>query len=347
MATDSTGEETQPRLRFGLLGAARIAPSALVQPAEGLADVLGVAARDRKRAEAFAAEHGVARVFDDYAALVQSPDIDVVYVGLPCSLHCVWTLRALAAGKHVLCEKPLSCNAEETRKMVEAARARGRLLVEAHHWRYHPLADRVQTLLASGVLGRVRKMTAIFDAPIRDPDDIRWRLELGGGALMDLGCYPVQWLRFAAAAEGTVISASADEHPPGVDRAMRASLSFPGGVEASLSCSMDPGGSFRALLRVEGTEGVLEVNNPLAPHHGHELLLSTTAGERRERVPGSSTYRHQLEAFVRAIRSGSGALPTGGQDAIATAAMMDAIYAAAGLPLRGAGTEAGAKVLSS
>lgn len=347
MAKDQSPGDTERPLRFGVLGAARIAPSALFEPAEGLVEVFGLAARDRQRAEAFAAQHNIARVFEDYAALVESPDIDAVYIGLPCALHCTWTLRALAAGKDVLCEKPLSSNADETRRMVAAARAHGRLLVEAHHWRYHPLAERVQSILASGALGRIRRMSAVFDAPIRDPDDIRWRFELGGGALMDLGCYTVQWLRFAASAEANVIAASADEHPPGVDRAMQASLLFPGDIEATLSCSMDPGGAFRALLRVEGTEGILEVNNPLAPHQGHELLVSITAGERRERVPGNTTYRHQLEAFVAAVQRRFDGLPTGGQDAIATAVTLDAIYAAAGLPLRGVRLEAGTSRLSS
>lgn len=321
-------------LRLGLLGAARIAPQALIEPARGLAHVVAVAARDPARAEAFAREHNISRIYPSYEALVEAPEVDAVYVGLPCSLHHEWTLRALAAGKDVLCEKPLTCNAAQTRELVERAERLGRVLMEAHHWRYHPLAERVRAIVASGVLGPVRRMHAVFDAPIRDADDIRWHFELGGGALMDLGCYPVQWLRFVAGCEGTVRSARADEFPVGVDRAMHAELEFPGGIEATLSCSMHPEGRFRASLRVEGLEGTLDVDNPVAPHKGHELVLQTPAGERRERVPGDSTYRHQLEAFLAAVAARTPGL-TGGVDAIATAAMMDAIYAAAGLPLRG------------
>lgn len=331
---DSASTMVDVPLRVGLLGAARIAPAALIEPAHGLVEVTALAARDRSRAEAFAVTHGIPRVVEDYAALVESPDVDAVYIGLPCSLHREWTLRALAAGKHVLCEKPMSCNADETRRMVEEASRAGLVLMEAHHWRYHPLAARVGTLLRSGMLGRIRRMSAVFDAPIHGADDIRWRLELGGGSLMDLGCYPVQWLRFAAGSEGRVIAARAEEQAPGVDRCMQATLEFPGPIEATLSCSMDPAGCFRAALRVEGDEGVLEVDNPVAPHNGHELVVTTTAGERRELVPGSSTYRHQLEAFVRGVRTGEPLL-TGGLDAIATATLMDAIYVAAGLPLRG------------
>jgi predicted dehydrogenase len=321
-------------LRLGLLGAARIAPQALVEPARGLAQVVAVAARDRARAEEFSRRHGIPRVYDSYAALVESPEVDAIYVGLPCSLHHEWTLRALAAGKDVLCEKPLTCNEAQTRELVERAERLGRVLMEAHHWRYHPLAERVRSIVASGVLGPLRRLHAVFDAPIHDPSDIRWSFELGGGSLMDLGCYPVQWLRFVAGSQGKVRSARADEFPRAVDRAMHAELEFPGGIEATLSCSMHPQGSFRATLRVEGLEGTLDVDNPLAPHKGHELVLRTTAGERRERVPGDSTYRHQLEAFLEAAARRTPCL-TGGADAIATAALMDSIYTAAGLPLRG------------
>lgn len=320
-------------LRVGILGAARIAPAALIEPAAGLVDVVGVAARERARAESFARQHALRAVFDDYAALIESPEVDAVYVGLPASHHAEWTERALDAGKDVLCEKPLTRNASETRALVERAESLGRVLAEAHHWRYHPLAARVRAVLDSGVLGPIRRMHAVFDVPITDPEDIRWRLELGGGALMDLGCYPVQWLRFAAGAEGRVIEARADEHPAGVDRTMTAQLEFPGGVEARLECSMHPGCTFRAFLRVEGLEGTLTVDNPVAPHKGHELFWTSPAGERRERVPGNSTYRHQLEAFVEAVRNRTPCL-TGGWDAIATATTMDEIYVAAGLPLR-------------
>jgi predicted dehydrogenase len=318
---------------LGLLGAARIAPKAVIEPAPGLAQVVAVAARERTRAAEFAARHGIARVFDDYAALVESPDIDAVYVGLPASAHYEWTLRALAAGKHVLCEKPLCSNASEARVLVDAADKAGRVLMEAHHWRYHPLAERMGAIVRSGVLGRLERFDAVFDAPIHSPTDIRWKYELGGGALMDLGCYTVQWLRFVAGNEGRVVRAQADEHPRHVDRALSADIVFPGGLEARIACSMHPEGRFVARLVLEGDAGRLSVDNPLAPQNGHEIVLDTAAGESRERVVGSTTYRHQLEAFATAVSSGAQPL-TGGRDAIETAALIDAIYLAAGLPLR-------------
>ncbi len=320
-------------LRLGLLGAARIAPQAVIEPALGLVRLSAVAARDRRRAEEFATRHAISAVYDDYASLVESPDVDAVYICLPVSLHYEWTLRALAAGKHVLCEKPLCSNAREAEELVRAANAAGRVLMEAHHWRYHPLAERLGAIVRSGALGRLRRFDAVFDAPIHSPEDIRWSYELGGGALMDLGCYTVQWLRLVAGSHGRVVQARADEHPRYVDRSLSAELHYPTGLSAHIACSMHPEGRFVARLDLEGESGALRVDNPVAPHKGHEILLESGGGTARETVAGESTYRHQLEAFVRAVRFGEQPL-TGGTDAVETLAMMDGIYRAAGLPLR-------------
>ncbi len=320
--------------RLGLLGAARIAPQAVIEPSKGLVELGAVAARDPGRAQSFAEQYGIARSLDDYRELVEHPEIDAVYVGLPAALHAEWSIRALEAGKHVLCEKPFASNAREARSMVDAARRSGRLLMEAYHWRYHPMVDRLSAILRSGVLGRLRRVSAVFDAPIRNPGDIRYVYELGGGALMDLGCYAVQWLRFVTGSEPRVVEARAVERPARVDLSMRATLEFPDDVAGEISCSMAPEGSFVARLRVEGEEGKLTVENPLVPQRGHELVLVTQAGERREQVPGQSTYRHQLEAFTQALRTGREP-PTGGVDAISTMDLIDAIYTACGLGPRG------------
>jgi len=174
------------RLRIGILGAARIAPMALVRPARSVpeAAVLAVAARDETRARRFAARHGIPRVHRGYAELLADPEIDAVYNPLPNSLHCEWSIRALEAGKHVLCEKPLASNADEARRMTEAASRAGRVLVEAFHWRYHPLAERMKAIVESGELGRVRHVEASCCFPLLLPGDIRYRLDLAGGALL-------------------------------------------------------------------------------------------------------------------------------------------------------------------
>src|SRR5262245_55899785 len=150
-------------LRIGILGAARIAPRALVEPARACprVEVVSVAARDPERARAFADEHGLSRAEPSYEALVASPDLDAIYVALPNGAHAPWSIRALAAGKHVLCEKPIASNGDEADEMVRAADEHGRVLMEAFHYRYHPLAQRVVEVARSGELGALRHVSAV------------------------------------------------------------------------------------------------------------------------------------------------------------------------------------------
>lgn len=325
-------------VRIGLLGASRIAPAAVVEPARTCerAEVTAVAARDPRRAATFADQHRIPHVVDTYADLIASDLVDAIYVGLPPSAHAPWTIAALEAGTHVLCEKPFSCTTEEAVAMVAAAERTGLVLCEAYHWRYHPLADRLHQLLhVERRLGRLRHVEAAFDAPIPDLTDIRHDPRLGGGALMDLGCYPVQWARFVAGAEPEVERARAVEGQPGIDVSMEVELRFPEDLTALVTTSMDPDVEVRAVLRVEGEAGTLTVVNPLAPHLGHRLVLEADDGSTTETVDGGTTYDHQLQAFTAAILDGA-PLPTGGADAVATMAVLEACYAAAGLPRRGA-----------
>lgn len=323
-------------LRIGLLGAARIAPAAVIVPARELdrVEVVAVAARDATRAAAFAEEHEIPLVFDSYPALVESDAVDAVYIGLPPSEHERWTLAALDAGKHVLCEKPFACTATQAESMVAAADRTGLVLAEAFHWRYHPLAARIREVLRSGTIGRIVSIDASFSAAIPDVADIRHQLALGGGAMMDLGCYAVQWARFAAENEPEGIEATAVEGETGIDLSMEATLRFAGGIDAIVRCSMAPDVTTSNALRVIGDAGTVEVINPVAPHLGHSLVVQDRSGTSTETVPGRTTYDHQLEAFVGAVLDGE-PIPTGGADAIATMRVIDACYSAAGLPTRG------------
>jgi predicted dehydrogenase len=304
--------------------------------------VVAVAARDPERAAAFAQRHGIGRVEASYADLVWAPDVDAVYIGLPVSHHAHWTLEALRAGKHVLCEKPFATSAGEASKMVDLAAQRGLVCCEAIHYYFHPLAARLRAL-CQAELGPLERLEGRFDAPIGDLDDIRYQLALGGGATMDLGCYVIHWMRTIVGEEPSVTRATAIERPAGVDEAMTAELRFSCGATARVDCDMSKGGGYRAELRVRGRDGELEVRNLLAPHFGHSLRWQTGAGEVRETVDGEgTTFDYQLEAFVAAVR-GERPLATGGEDAIANARVLDAIYAAAGLaPRRGFGTTASA-----
>jgi predicted dehydrogenase len=324
-----------------MLGAAAIAPAALVDPARQVegAEAWAVASRDVGRAERFAEEHGVSRVYPDYDAMLASDEVDAVYNALPNGLHCEWTLRALRAGKPVLCEKPIASNADEARRMAEAASEADLLLMEAFHYRYHPLVDRVGEILASGVLGPVREVSASFSVPFpaeRASGDIRFDYSLGGGATMDLGCYPIHVLRHVTGEEPEVIHAQAKTGPPGVDVEMSAELRFPSGTAGRVSCAMTPDARLVADLEVRGDDGTLKVLNPLAPHIGNRVEVEAGGSTSSESVEGDATYVYQLRAFLGALEHGY-AVPTDASDAIANMRVIDAVYRAASLPLRGAG----------
>jgi predicted dehydrogenase len=329
-------------LRLGILGAARIAPMALVRPAKRVpgVSVAAVAARDPARAERFARRHGIARVHGDYAALIADPELDAVYNPLPNGLHAEWTIRALEAGKHVLCEKPLAANADEAAQMARAALRSGRVLMEAFHWRYHPLAARMREVVDSGELGRVRHVEASFCIPLPIPGDIRYRLDLAGGATMDAGCYAVSIVRHLAGAEPEVVSARARLASPGVDRWMQAELRFADGRTGRATCSLFSSTLLRLEARAVGDAGELHVFNPIAPHFYHRLRVKTPSGARSERVSGEATYVHQLRAFEAALREGR-AVPTDAAHGVANMTVIDAIYRAAGLAPRGASASSG------
>jgi len=324
---------TAEPLRLGILGAARIAPMALIAPVRraGGATVLAVAARDAARARSFATKHGIPRVHPDYESLLADPEIEAVYNPLPNSLHAEWTVRALEAGKHVLCEKPFAACAAEAETMARAAERTGRVLMEAFHYRYHRLFARMREVLRAGELGPVRHLEAIFCIPILRRDDIRWRADLAGGALMDAGCYAMHLLRHLAEAEPEVVSARAVWTRGGVDRWLTADLRLPGGRTARLTCALLSATFLRISARVVGDAGDLRVLNWVAPQYFHRLRVATTAGTRVERVKGAASYDEQLRAFVAAVREGT-PFPTAPADAIANMRAIDAVYRAAGRP---------------
>ena len=322
-------------LRIGILGAAKIAPAALIRPARAVPDVevVGVAARDPERARHFAAKHGIERVHPTYEALVGDPDIDAVYNPLPNGLHGRWTLAAIAAGKHVLCEKPFTANADEAATVARAGDEAGLVVMEAFHYRHHPLAARMREVVDQGLVGEVRHIEAWMCFPLPNRRDIRYQLDLAGGATMDAGCYAVNMIRFMAGSEPEVVSARAKLSSPGVDRAMVADLSFADGRTARMHTSMLSSSVLRIGLRVSGDRGELRVLNPIGPQHYHRLVVRTPVGKRIEHVAGPSTYQYQLEHFTAAVLAG-GPVITTTADAVANMAAVDAVYVAAGLPVR-------------
>ena len=316
-------------LRIGLLGASRIAPRAVIEPAGERSDVeiVAVGARDPARARAYADEHGVAHVSDSYAALVARDDIDLVYIALPPVAHLEWSRAAVAAGKAVLCEKPFAMNGAQARAMVEAADRAGRPLIEAYHYRFHNVIRHAERLLSEGAIGPITAAKAYFSVPIaKTPGELRWIRDQGGGGLMDLGCYPLHALRTLLKSEPTVVSATG-EFEDGVDVTIEAQLHF-GGAPAEISCSMRPE-RFGARLTLTGERGQIQIVNFIGPQMGGRFTV-TRDGETEElSMQGPTTYAAQLQHVVE-VMSGQTAPLTGGADAIAQIDAIDAVYAAAG-----------------
>jgi predicted dehydrogenase len=322
-------------IRFGTLGAARITPNALIKPAlevEGVI-VTAVAARDSERAEEFAKINGILRVLGSYDDLIRDPDIDVIYNPLPNSLHCEWTIRALRAGKHVLCEKPLASNASEAQRMAQAAAETGKLLGEAFHYRYHPLSDHVRALISAGAIGRLLNVEANFSVPM-PATNIRYDWSLAGGATMDLGCYPLHMIRYFSGLTPRVIRAAARTGPDKIDIAMDVHMELGSGATARMTCAMADDVQIGASFTARGDRGELTVINPVAPQMGHQLTIKTSTGEKHESVPGDTSYTCQLRAFVAAL-NGDAKFPTDGDEGVINIRIIDDVYRAAGLPPRG------------
>ncbi len=325
---------TQP-LRIGILGAARIAPAAIIRPARNVdgTRVVAIAARDRDKAARFARKHGIATVHGSYEALLADPDVDSVYIPLPNALHGIWTRAAVAAGKHVLCEKPFTANADEAAEIAAVARGSGRVVMEAFHYRYHPLTLRARQILDGGELGAIRRVETALCFPLPRFSDIRYDHGLAGGALMDAGCYAVHMARTFGLEEPTVVSATPLLRTADVDRAMVAELRYPSGHTGRVHCSMWSRTLLAIYARVVGERGELRITNPVMPQLWHKLTVVVDGKRRVERFPRRPTYEFQLEAFAAAVRDGAPTL-TPPEDAIATMRVIDAIYRAAGMQPR-------------
>ncbi|MEC3954182.1 Gfo/Idh/MocA family oxidoreductase [Nocardia sp. CDC153] len=323
------------RVRIGILGAASIAPMALIGPAgrNPEVSVVAVAARDRVRAEALARKHGIGQIYDSYDALVTAPDLDAVYIPLPNGLHGRWIRGALAGGKHVLCEKPFTANAEEAGEIAALAADSDRVVMEAFHYRYHPLTQAAEEIIASGELGALRRVETALCFPLPKFSDIRYNYDLAGGATMDAGCYAVHMARTFGGEEPEVVSAQATLRDPRIDRAMTAELRFPSGHTGRIRCSMWSSNLIRISATITGDRGRLRILNPVVPHMGHVLTVRTDSGRRFRTFGRRPSYDYQLDAFAAAVLRGE-PVPTTPESAVANMTVLDAIYRAAGLPLR-------------
>jgi len=327
-------------LRIGILGASRIAEKAIVGPAEDLGHrLVAVAARDRRRAEAFAEKYGVQRVLDSYRDVVEDPDVDMVYNPLANGLHAPWNLAAIAAGKPVLSEKPFARNESEAATVAQAARDAGVPVLEGFHYHFHPVTQRAFAVAAGGELGEITRVEVRMAMPSPADDDPRWSLDLAGGAVMDLGCYGIHVMRVLGAmrvdglgGEPKVLGARAEERTPGVDAWCEVDFVFPeGGTGVSTNSMVADDYSF--TITITGSDGEAVVHDFIRPNLDDRLTVMTGSGVRVEHLGTRPSYTYQLEAFAAHVRDGA-PLPFGVDDAVTNMAFVDKAYRAAGLAPR-------------
>jgi D-xylose 1-dehydrogenase (NADP+, D-xylono-1,5-lactone-forming) len=320
-------------LRLGLLSTAAINGAILRGAAQSDAvAVVAVASRGGQRARAYAAQHGIPRAHSDYNALLADPGVDAIYISLPNALHAPWTLRALEAGKHVLCEKPFSAEPDVVARCFAVAEAHGLVLSEAFMWRHHPQADRLVELVAGGTIGELRLVRASFSFTLDRQDDVRWQPRLAGGALMDVGCYCVSGMRLLAG-EPERVHGEAVDRGHGVDARFAGALRFAGDVLGTFDCGFDL--PARDELEAVGSDGSLFLDDPW---FGRAPVIVHRPGDGRVEqieLPDADPYRLELEDLAAAIVEGRSPL-LGRDDALGQARTLAALFdsAATGAPVQ-------------
>ena len=324
-------------VRFGVLGAASVAPYALIRHARRNpeAEVVAIASRDVRAAARYARKYRIPRVHRTYQDVVDDPDINAIYIPLPTALHGRWTLAGIAAGKHVLCEKPLAANAAEARHVAQVAEGSGLVVAEAFHSLTHPMWQRVEHVVSSGQMGGIERIDAAFSFPLPFPGNFRRDFDLGGGALLDVGCYPVGFVCELGGLPEVII-ARAKLFSAEVDRAMTAELRFASGAQGKIVASMWSLSTPRFDVRVLGSDGELRAYNPVSPQNMNRIVVRDKQGHRwSERATRRPSYAFQLEAFIEAVLRGGPVLTTAAH-AVTKLAAIDAIYERAGLQRRSA-----------
>jgi predicted dehydrogenase len=309
-------------VRWGILSTGRINRLAIFEPVRQTehAEVVAVASRDQQRADAYAREHGIGRAHGSYEALLADPEVEAVYISLPNSLHAEWSVRALEAGKHVLVEKPFSRHPEEVERAFDTAERTELVLMEAFMYRHHDQTRKLVETVASGRIGVLRHLRSSFSFILANPEDVRMRPELDGGALMDLGCYCISGCRLLGGEPELVVGRQL-LGPTGVDVRFSALLEFGDDVSAEFHCAFDlPDG---AGLEASGSEHRALVREPFRTIDPHIELN----GERIE-VDHTDRYLLQLENFSAAVRGEAEPL-LGRDDALGQARTIDALYRSA------------------
>jgi xylose dehydrogenase (NAD/NADP) len=293
----------EQKVRWGVLSTANIGRRAVLPAIQrsGSGELVAVASRDAFKARAFADELAIPRAYGSYDELLAAPDIEAVYIPLPNSMHREWAIKAAVADKHILCEKPLALDAAECAEMEAAARQHGVLLLEAFMYRFHPQTERVLELIRQGAVGTPRLIHAAFTFRISNPANIRLQPELGGGALMDVGCYCVNVSRTLFEAEPAEVQAYATWGTSGVDECMVASLRFADGRFAQFDCALTL--SRRESYQVVGTDGQIDVPVAFLPGQSDTVIhLRNAQGETSAIIRGIDEYQLMVEHFGECVR---------------------------------------------
>jgi xylose dehydrogenase (NAD/NADP) len=296
---------TARTLRWGILGAARITRSVI--PAFRVApghELVAVGSRSIEKARAFATQWAIPQAIGSYEALLASPDVDIIYIPLPNSLHAEWTIRAADAGKHVLCEKPLALTVEEVDRIAAAATRAGVVVAEAFMYRHHPQTLKIKQLIDDGAIGDLHLVRGAFTFNLDRPGDVRRDLALGGGSIWDVGCYPISLARFIAGAEPRTVFGHAISGPTGIDECFAGELIFSDTRHAQFDSGFRA--PFRTHAEIVGTTGAIQVTRPFKPTHAETLIINR--GDRVEEISVTSheeLYLPQVEDLGRAILEGS------------------------------------------
>jgi predicted dehydrogenase len=290
-------------LNWGLLSTARI-NRALIPPLQVSRrnKLLAVASRSQATADAYAREKKIPRAYGSYEALLADPEIDVIYNPLPNHLHAEWTIKAVQAGKHVLCEKPLALSVEEVDAIREAARKHGCVVAEAFMYRHHPQTLKVQEIVQSGSLGTLKLIRGSFTFILTRENDVRLKPEWGGGSIWDVGCYPISYARTVVGAEPLEVFGWQVTGPSGIDETFVGQMRFDGGILAQFASSFVL--PFQAVMEIVGSEGTLSIPHPFKPGIAEKIYL--TRGERIETITikGIELYSGEVEDMADAILLG-------------------------------------------
>jgi predicted dehydrogenase len=299
---------TRRTLRWGLLGTARINRSLIpaIRAAAGH-ELTAVASRSAEKAAEYAAQWEIPRPIGSYEALLSVPDIDVIYIPLPNSLHVEWTLRAIAAGKHVLCEKPLALSVEDVDRIADAATRAGVIVAEGFMYRHHPQTLQVRQLVRDGTIGELRFIRGSFTFTLDREHDVRFDPALGGGSVWDVGCYPISMARYLAEAEPVEVFGAATLGPTGIDEGFAGQMRFSDRLHAQFDCGFRA--PFRTEVELVGTTGAIRLTRPFKPGLKETILLSR--GQEPESIPvqgdvaGNELYVGQILDLGAAILDGA------------------------------------------